>query len=342
MTFSKLGAVYLLCLTLAMGLVGGAGLIDPVGNPYGWLKDGATIISGTGAAQANGWPATVTLPTAWWYGRGLKSSHNDGSGGGLNLTAVGAPPFAVNQFNNSEEALSLDGATQYTYLNGANAVVNNIGGTFTIVAAVYPTALTAYTVIAAVGAGAASDAWILQFGGTAGKVRLITYDGAAYTDLEMNTALIINTWNLLIFTLSGGNGTGYLNGAAIIGPIAMNTPRESNSVNFTIGALSNGAQKFTGSIGLLAVLKGTAWNTTAVTNYLKTWHPTDATGIFARWRASALGAVTKLINGANSSVTLGTWGAENAGEISQSANNEAIRYYRATGDLAGSPGAWPQ
>lgn len=304
----------------------------------GSILDGSTVLSGTGIAGANGFPASVPAPQHYWD---FANNYNDGASvNPLNMAAGGSGnTFGVDWAHRANQALVLNGSG-YAQLTVTDPDVNNLGAVWSILINSTPGAnvTTTQRLISLWGdVGAGNKSYLLQISNS--NFGFYTYDGSTQSTGPIWAASASKAQQLIL-TFNNGTCIAYLNNSSVT-QTGMATPQNSTAYKLAIGAEAKDASsKFTGSIHKVAIWKNTCLTAQQVSDLFTSGVVCDEANTYARWYAATPGTVTKSINGATSTVSSDTWGSEAAGKYGYAAY--ALRYHAATTDLPGNPGGWPQ
>lgn len=239
------------------------------------LLDGATVLSGGGIVGSDGWSASVTKPTHWWFGPGLSFSYNDGATSNpLNLAPVNTPAFATDWKGCANEALDTSGAANYAWYSGVAPDLQQLGSTFTII---WQFTETGSPTVAGFGpncygGGIGWGMWLTE------GLRLTWGQNADQLD---GGALAANKSYTAVLSYSGGNATLYANGVVVAGPTAIAAPTNTATA-FGIGnRTADNARPFLGLHHRVGVLKGTAWTQAEVLADYNAWHRAESDFTFA-------------------------------------------------------------
>jgi hypothetical protein len=257
--------------------------------PGGLISSVAPVPTGGGAQDSA--PGVWTLDqadqyiaTQEWPGTGIPDPqfqyvtallHGDGTNGGQNNTFLDSSSnnFSITRNGNTTQGSFspygnlwsnfFDGSGDYFTAPSGSAFQFGTGN-FTLEAWVYATALGSYNSIcgsrSSSGDGSAANySWVVQSNGS------VLFYAGSFLLTSAAGSVALNTWTHVAFVRSGtgtNQTTVYINGI----PSASATVSNDLTGNaFSIGALGNGSEPFTGYISNLRVVKGTAVYTSAFT-----------------------------------------------------------------------------
>lgn len=209
----------------------------------------------------NYWPvAGVTKPQHLWPFIQTGDYTDQGSTGGLDLTASGSPSF-------DSEGMVLTGS-EYAYCS-ANNDLNDLGSTYSILMEIYPDDAdgAANAILSTVGSGLGwaipylpgigAPVWNRTYNpeSTAVDVNWLTaeFSGISWVDGAKYQIVLIHT---------GGNSLVYINAVAASGNPKAQVDPLASTANFTVG--SGVWSNFIGTIGRVGILKSTAWSASDV------------------------------------------------------------------------------
>lgn len=208
-------------------------------------------------ATVDYWPVTgVTEPQHHWPFIQTGNYTDQGSTGGLDLTASGSPSF-------DSQGMVLTGS-EYAY-HSANNDLNDLGSTYSILMEIYPddadgaTGAVLGNVNAGLGwaipylPGIGAPVWNRVYNpeSTVVDVNWLTaeFSGVSWVDGAKYQIVLVHT---------GGNSLAYINAVAASGNPKTQADPLTSTANFTVG--SGIWSNFIGTIGRVGILKGTAWS----------------------------------------------------------------------------------
>ena len=200
--------------------------------------------------RRNYWPvAGVTKPQHYWPFKETGDYSDQGSAGGLDLSAQGSG----NSFG--AEGLVLNGSG-YAQLSAANDDLNAIGATWSMIAE-FEESVISYRALFAISNDAVANSCYETFVPRSDIPSIYTFNGSTQDNITSGPA---GTGVIqLVWVYSGGNCTLYKNGE-FVKTESLDAPQSNNTFYFAIGALSDGSYKFSGTIKRVGILKGTAWS----------------------------------------------------------------------------------
>ena len=155
----------------------------------------------------------------------------DASGGGNNGALLGGVTATTDRFGNAGQALQFNGTNGYIDVPDG---VYFTGGDFTVSAWVRVAAYNSWSRLFDFGNGAQSNNVILSVSNTTtGKPAGDIYVGAASGGLVgSNTALALNTWQLLTYTYTNNIGTIYINGVQMAQGVQGTPANINRTINY--------------------------------------------------------------------------------------------------------------
>lgn len=200
-----------------------------IANRLGYTPPFKVMAEDTGVAELTGYYK-------------FNDTATDSSGGALDLTATGSPPYIAGQIR---RAISLDGSTQYLQAS-ANTVHDQTTNDFSIACWIYwTTDGGAATIVRKRSTGATDIGWNCYIS-TADRLSAQTSDGTSVTALTCATTLVPGQWyHVAIVWDRDGNCIGYLNGVSDGSTsIVTQDATLTNTQVMTVGRRSSGAAEF--------------------------------------------------------------------------------------------------